>query len=81
MATATLPQDLLTSGEAAVALGLRDWQLGRLFARGLAEEPPRLGRHRMIDRADLPKLRDAAVRAGYLHSEPAAQPAPQPAVA
>jgi hypothetical protein len=41
MATATATHDMLTSGEAAIALGLRDWQLCRLFARGQAVRGPR----------------------------------------
>jgi hypothetical protein len=66
-ATATAPAAAsMTPGQAASALGLRDWQLGRLYRRGLVEEPPRFGRFRVIRPDDLPRLRAAAVKAGYL---------------
>jgi hypothetical protein len=62
--------DILTIGEAATELGLKDWRVSRLFERGLAPEPPRLGGRRVIRRCDLPALREAAVRAGYLPGGP-----------
>ena len=65
MATATA-NGLMSTGEAAKALGIDAWQLVRLYERGLAEEPARFGRYRAIDPADLPALRRAAVKAGYL---------------
>jgi hypothetical protein len=76
MATATAApvarEHDMTLGQAASALGLKDWQLVRLFTRGFAEEPARLGRFRVIRADDLPRLREAALRAGYLPQAPAA---------
>ena len=65
MATATANR-LMSTGEAAKALGIEHWQLVRLFTRGLASEPGRFGRYRAIAPADLPELRRAAVAAGCL---------------
>lgn len=48
---------------------LRPWQVRRLFERGLLPEPPRVGAYRVIDSRDLPKVREALVRAGYLPVE------------
>jgi hypothetical protein len=59
-------ESYLSTGEAAVRLGLRDWQVARLYQRKLVEEPARFGRFRLIPVGDLDKLRRAAVRAGYL---------------
>jgi hypothetical protein len=75
MATATTAREM-TPGQMASALGIKDWQLTRLFARGLAAEPRRIGRVRVFTIDDLPRLRAAAVRAGYLPADAAAgQPA------
>jgi hypothetical protein len=63
MATA---DKLLTTGDAAQALGCREWQVSRLYERGFLPEPPRVGGKRVLTQADLPAIRDAAVRAGYL---------------
>jgi hypothetical protein len=64
MTTSTVPY--LTPGEVAVCLGVRDWQVLRLFQRGLLPEPPRLGRNRAIPAGDLDRVRQALVAAGYL---------------
>jgi hypothetical protein len=77
MATATVTAPMageMSTGDAARAIGVRDWQLTRLFRRGLVSEPARVGRFRIIRAADLPRLREAAVRAGYLTADVAGQP-------
>jgi hypothetical protein len=56
----------LTLGTAARSLGVRTWQLRRLFERGLMPEPPRVGVYRVIAVADLPGLKAALQEAGYL---------------
>jgi hypothetical protein len=66
------PPGNLTLGQAAAALGLRDWQLARIFRRRLVPEPARLGRMRMIAVSDLPALRRVAEKVGYLSPTPAA---------
>jgi hypothetical protein len=68
MATA-MADKLLSTGEAAKAISIDTWQLARLFERGLVEEPPRFGRYRTIPVGLLPKLRAAAIAAGYLPRE------------
>jgi hypothetical protein len=64
----------MTSGQAAVHLGVREWQLVSLYRRGLLPEPQRLGRLRAIDADDLPRIRSALVAAGYLPAAPDAGP-------
>jgi excisionase family DNA binding protein len=63
---AVAEREYLTTGEAAVRLGAREWRVARLYQRGLLPEPRRLGRARLIPASDLPRLRDALMRAGYL---------------
>jgi hypothetical protein len=60
--------ELLTTGDAAQALGCREWQVSRLFERGLLPEPRRVGGKRVLTRADLDGIRVALIRAGYLRS-------------
>ena len=57
---------VLTLGPAAKLLGVRTWQLRRLFERGLMPEPPRVGAYRVIAVTDLPYLKAALHEAGYL---------------
>jgi hypothetical protein len=73
--TAAKAKAELSTGEAARLLDLAGWQIVRLFRRGLVGEPARVGRYRVIRRADLPKLRAAAIAAGYLPTDAAGQPA------
>lgn len=56
----------VTLGTAAKSLGVRAWQLRRIFERGLMPEPPRVGAYRVIAVADLPRLKAALQDAGYL---------------
>jgi hypothetical protein len=59
----------LTVGAIAARLGCRPWQVRRLFERGLLPQPPRVGAYRVIPAADLPKVKAALCRAGYLVGE------------
>ena len=60
----------LLIGDAARLLGCRPWQLRRLVDRGLIDPPDRLGgRYRVYYRSDLPRLRQALAKAGYLSAE------------
>jgi hypothetical protein len=70
-----IADELLTTGDAAHEIGVREWQVSRLFERGLLVEPPRVGERRVLRRADLPAVREAAIRAGYLTESPARRPA------
>jgi hypothetical protein len=65
VSAAVADKPFLSLGEAATALGCKDWHLHQLFRRGLVDEPPRAGRRRLISREDLPALRAALVLAGY----------------
>ncbi len=42
------------------------WAVRRLFERGSLPEPPRVGRLRVFSPGDLPVIRRALVKAGYL---------------
>jgi DNA-binding transcriptional MerR regulator len=59
---------LLPIGEAADLLGVQSWRLRRLFERGLLGEPERVGRTRVVRREQLPRIREALEKAGYLRS-------------
>jgi hypothetical protein len=61
--------EFLTTAEAARHCGAHEWQVARLFVRGLLPEPARHGRNRVIRQADLPKLIEALEQAGYLPAE------------
>lgn len=53
---------------AARELGCAPWQLRRLFERGLAPDPERIGQYRIIRERDLPRLRRALESAGYVEA-------------
>jgi hypothetical protein len=55
-----------TVPEAAAELGVRAWQVRRLFELGKLPAPPRAGLTRLIRRSDLPRIRQALIAAGYL---------------
>lgn len=61
-----MARELLTLGEAAAALGVRDWQLRRAFERGLLQEPTRVGINRVVRRTDLSRIAIVLRQAGYL---------------
>jgi hypothetical protein len=52
--------------DAARALGVEPWQIAALYQRELVPEPPRVGPVRVLTPADLPVLRAACLKAGYL---------------
>jgi len=58
--------NLLTVGQAAEHLGAQTWRVQRLLERGGFTRYRRVGRNRVIDASDLPQLRAALVRVGYL---------------
>jgi DNA-binding transcriptional MerR regulator len=61
-------RDLLM-GEAAQLIGCQAWMLLRLFARGFAPPPRRVGRYRVVRESDLESLKKALVEHGYLKRE------------
>lgn len=58
--------ELLSSSDVAEMIGLRPWRLNRMHSRGLLQEPPRVSRFRVYRPADVPAIREAAIKAGYL---------------
>jgi len=59
-------EDLMTLGEVAAALGCQWWHVVRLYQRKLLPEPPRVGKNRVVRRQELPVVRSALKKAGYL---------------
>ena len=62
----TATAEALTLGAAAARLGLPLWKLQRAFTLGLLPVPLRAGRLRLVPSDQLPVLRAALERAGYL---------------
>ena len=61
-------QEQLGTGAVARELGVLEWQIVAAIKRGFVDEPPRFGRWRAWRRADLPRVREGLVRAGFLLS-------------
>ena len=59
----------LTTGDVCRRLGILPWQLLATIRRGYLPEPPRIARYRIHTEADLPRIREALIRAGYLREE------------
>lgn len=56
----------LAVGEVARTLGCQGWQIRRLFERGLLPPAERIGLYRVIPESELPKVKEALQKAGYL---------------
>lgn len=56
----------MTTGEAAKKLGWPVWAIRRVYDRGLLPQPERVGQYRVIPESDLPAVKAALERAGYL---------------
>jgi hypothetical protein len=65
MTTAAGP-DPLSVGTAARRLGVKPWMVRRIYERNLLPAPARIGQYRIIYAGDLPRLKEALRRAGYL---------------
>jgi hypothetical protein len=59
----------LTVGDVAARFRCDVWQVRRLFTRGLLPEPGRVGAYRVIPESDLPTIKAALVKAGYLTTD------------
>ncbi|HEX5271552.1 MAG TPA: hypothetical protein VFW33_13740 [Gemmataceae bacterium] len=72
-AAASAAAELLTLGQAArrCGPGVDLWMVQRVIARGLAPEPAKVGRHRVLSVDDLPALRLGLQLAGYLPADAA----------
>ena len=66
--TRTVPPTF-TAGQICKLYGILPWQLKQALVRGFLSEPPRVGPYRVWFEADLPRVREALIRAGYLHGE------------
>jgi hypothetical protein len=55
---AVAEREYLSTGEAALRLGVLEWQVARVYRQGHLPEPARLGRRgpRLVPVADLPRL-------------------------
>jgi hypothetical protein len=58
--------EIMTLGDAARYFRCDIWQIRRLFERGLLPPAARIGVYRVIVRADLPKVGEALLKAGYI---------------
>jgi len=68
--TATMsPTDYLSSGQVCLALRCLTWHVNQLLARGLLPEPRRIAGRRVWPVEQLPQIRAALERAGYIHPE------------
>ena len=59
-------KEFLSTGQAAKKVGIRSWEVSRLYERGMMPPAARAGNRRIIPIEDLPALREAAKQAGYL---------------
>ena len=59
-------EGLFTFGQLAVRFGVQDWKIRKVFERGLLATPRKVGNLRVVPEADLPLVKAALVRAGYL---------------
>ena len=59
----------ITIGRAATLLGVKPWQVRRVFERGALPEPARVGAYRVVTEGDLPIIKSALQRLGYLKAE------------
>jgi AraC-like DNA-binding protein len=56
----------LTMGEVAERLHCQAWRVARVFQRGLLPETPRVGRYRVVREDQVPEVKRALEKAGYL---------------
>jgi DNA-binding transcriptional MerR regulator len=66
MAAAT---PFLTIGDVGRHFGLPAWMIRRVFERGLLPPARRVGAYRVVEPKDLPRIKRALERAGYLAAE------------
>jgi DNA-binding transcriptional MerR regulator len=60
---------VLTIGDVARHFGVPTWHIRRAIERGLLPEPPRAGAYRVFCPRDLPRIKAALRRCGYLREE------------
>jgi hypothetical protein len=52
--------------EVAKRLGCEVWQVRRVFEKKLLPPAHRIGMYRVVEKSELPRIRAALVKAGYL---------------
>lgn len=62
----------ITTGDVCKHFGVLPWQVLQAIRRGFLDEPRRVGIYRVWHEEDLPRVRAALVRAGYVDEEAAA---------
>jgi hypothetical protein len=58
-----------TIGAVARHFNVAVWQVRRVILRGLLPEPDRIGAYRVFTTAELPKVKAALIKAGYLRAK------------
>ena len=65
----------LTLGQVAKRFGCFTWQVARLFERGILPPAARLGNYRVVAESDLPIIRQALEKCGYIQQDAEIVPA------
>jgi hypothetical protein len=68
-----MANELMSTGQVARHFGVSEWRVNRVLERGLLARPERFGRYHMFRPADLPAVREALIKAGYLPQAPEGQ--------
>ena len=66
--------NLHSTADTGKLLGLEEWQVRRLFEDGTISEPPRFAGKRIISKALLRRIHEAAIKRGWLQPEQAGPP-------
>lgn len=61
--------DAMALRPAAQLLGVEFWQIQRIFELGLLPQPARFGNVRVVTKSQLPEIRAALIKRGYLPAE------------
>jgi hypothetical protein len=64
------PSKYFSLGEAGDLLSTQSWRIARLFDMGILEEPPRVGRRRLIPESMIPIIAAALRERGWLRQDP-----------
>jgi hypothetical protein len=63
--------EYISLGVVAKRLGCELWQVRRLFERGFLHPAHRIGAYRVVKESELPKIKAALVKVGYLKKKKA----------
>lgn len=62
--------EALTTGQVSELFGISSWKVSRIYGQGDLPAPLYCGRTRVILRDDLPKVKEALEKRGYLKRAP-----------